>query len=105
MSGKRSLPSVWASRGAMVAAVAGTTLVLFAVVGAWMLFAPSGDDPTTTRDVPPTETTTTAPEDRAIEDEPTLESTTTRKPRTHVVTVPPSPAPTPTAHPPTEETA
>ena len=58
MSGKRSLPSPWASRGAIVAAVTGVGLVLFAVVGAVMLFAPSGDAPTTSRDVPASESTT-----------------------------------------------
>ena len=103
MSGKRSLPSPWASRGAIFAALTGVGMVLFAVVGAWMLFAPSGDEPTTTRDEPSAETTTTAPGDKAIEDEPTMESSAPRKPRTHVETVPPSPAPTPTAHPPAEE--
>ena len=55
MSGKRSLPSPWASRGAIFAALAGVGMVLFAVVGAWMLFAPAGETPTTSRDEPSTE--------------------------------------------------
>ncbi len=100
MSGKRSLPSVWASRGAIVAAVTGVGLVLFAVVGAVMLFAPSGDAPTTSRDVPASESTTEPVGDVAIEDEPTQAPTRARKPRHHVETVAPKPAPTPTAHPP-----
>ena len=100
MSGKRSLPSVWASRGAIVAAVTGVGLVLFAVIGAVMLFAPSDDAPTTSRDVPASESTTDAVGDVAIEDEPTQEPTRARKPLHHVQTVAPKPAPTPTAHPP-----
>ena len=103
MSGKRSLPSVWASRGAIVATVTGVGLVLFAVVGAWMLFVPSGDAPTTTRDVPASESTTDAVGDVAIEDEPTQETTRARAPRHHVETVAPKPAPTPTAQPPAED--
>ena len=100
MSGKRSLPSVWASRGVIVAAVTGVGLVLFAVVGAVMLFLPSGEAPTTSRDVPASESTTDAVGDVAIEDEPTQAPTRARKPLHHVQTVAPKPAPTPTAHPP-----
>ena len=103
MSGKRSLPSVWASRGAIVAAVTGVGLVLFAIVGAVMLFAPSGDAPTTSRDVPASESTSEPVGDVAIEDEPTRAPTRARKPRHHVATVAPKPAPTPTAHPPAED--
>jgi len=105
MSGKRSLPSPWASRGAIVAAVTGVGLVLFAVIGAVMLFAPSDDAPTTSRDVPASESTTDAVGDVAIEDEPTQEPTRARKPLHHVQTVAPKPAPTPTAHPPAQDPA
>ena len=38
MSGKRSLPSIWASRGALFAAVAAGSLVLISALGAWLLF-------------------------------------------------------------------
>ena len=103
MSGKRSLPSVWAARGAIVAAVTGVGLVLFAIVGAVMLFAPPGSAPTTSRDVPASESTTGPVDDVAIEDEPTREPSRVRTPRHHVETVAPKPAPTPTAHPPAQE--
>ena len=102
MSGKRSLPSPWASRGAIFAALAGVGMVLFAVVGAWMLFAPAGETPSTTRDEPSTESTEQSG-DAAIEDEPTQEPTAPRTPRATVETVPPSAAPTPTAHPAAED--
>jgi hypothetical protein len=103
MSGKRSLPSIWASRGAIVAAVTAVGLVLFAVVGAWMLFLPTGDAPATSRDVPTSESTTDPVGAVAVEDEPTQEPTRARKPLHHVQTVAPMPAPTPTAHPPAED--
>lgn len=44
MSGKRSLPSVWAWRGALFASVAAGSLVLLAALGAWLMFMPSEDD-------------------------------------------------------------
>ena len=40
MSGKRSLPSIWAWRGALFAAVAASSLVLVAAVGAMLLLSP-----------------------------------------------------------------
>ena len=47
MSGKRSLPSIWAWRGALFAAVAASSLVIVAALGAWLLFTqPDGDDST-----------------------------------------------------------
>ena len=47
MSGKRSLPSIWASRGALYAAVAAGSLALVTALGAWLMLAPSGDDAST----------------------------------------------------------
>ena len=47
MSGKRSLPSIWAWRGALFAAVAAGSLVLVAAVGAWLLLSPTEDGPST----------------------------------------------------------
>ena len=44
MSGKRSRPSIWAWRGALVALVAAGGLVVVAGLGAWLLLGQSGGD-------------------------------------------------------------
>ena len=114
MSGKRSLPSIWASRGALFAALAAGLLGLCAAAGAWLLFAPPDDDPPTTAGRNPRPAATPAEPPglgeaerdvlvRAVEQRPVPSRPTPAPLTVGVVTAPGRPPPRPRAGPPVPE--
>jgi len=107
MSGKRSVPSMWASRGKIIAALTAVLMVAWAVTGAVLLFLPSPDrsghgvSATIVTDGVPSESEDLEPEET---DDPYAGYQ--RPPRTDfgsIRTVAPPPPPTPTAHPSQED--
>lgn len=109
MSGKRSVPSMWASRGQIIAALTAVLMVAWAVAGAVLLFLPSPDR--SGQVVPATIVTDGVPsesEDAEPEETDDPYAGYQRPSRTDfgsIKTVAPSPPPTPTAHPSQEDSA